>query len=299
MNKPLVSVIVPTYNRQDLLTETLTSILAQTYSNIEIIVVDNCSNYDFLAHIHSFQDNRLRPFQNRNHGVIATNRNFGIRQAQGKYIAFCDDDDLWLPEKLEEQLQIFEKHPDLNLVGTNASRFPDIKKNISYMWKDKTFSYKTLLRKSQSYLGAMGVTCSSVLYKANLTQEIGYWDENKDIVATEDYEYWLRILKYQDNSIYIMKKELIKYRWHANNTIKQTYSSRPNHYDRLAIIYAKQEHPLATKLSINLPYFEKMMRTQAYHYEGELSFLQVMRKQDIRIIDRCIIITKKILLSIV
>lgn len=299
MNKPLVSVIVPTYNRQDLLTETLTSILAQTYSNIEIIVVDNCSNYDFLAHIHSFQDNRLRPFQNRNYGVIATNRNFGIRQAQGEYIAFCDDDDLWLPEKLEKQLQIFEKHPDLNLVGTNATIFPKMQKNSLYMWRDEIISYTKLLKRPQGYLRITGVMCSSVLYKASLANKIGDWDENQQIVAMEDYDYWLRILKHQNNSIYIINKDLLKYRWHTNNMIQQKQLTKPTYYDRLAIIYAKQKEPLADKLAQKLPYLENVLRIKISYYDNNISFQDVLQTSKISFIDKIIILFKKFILSII
>ena len=107
---PLVTVVVTTYNRKELLKETIDSILNQTYTNFELIVVDNFSNYDFLKHVKSFEDKRIIAFQNQNNGIIAVNRNFGIKRANGDYIAFCDDDDLWLPNKLETQIRNFDKY---------------------------------------------------------------------------------------------------------------------------------------------------------------------------------------------
>ena len=103
---PLVSVVVPTFNRKELLTKTVHSILNQTYKNTEVIIVDNYSNYDIISHVATFSDPRISLFQNENHGIIAVNRNFGIEKAKGEYIAFCDDDDLWVPEKLEKQIEI-------------------------------------------------------------------------------------------------------------------------------------------------------------------------------------------------
>ena len=109
-NMQLVSVIVTTYNRKDLLTKTIDSILNQTYKNYELIVVDNYSNYDFLSHIKSFNDERIRSFQSANDGIISVNRNYGIKKAKGKYIAFCDDDDSWKPKKLQVSMEYIEKY---------------------------------------------------------------------------------------------------------------------------------------------------------------------------------------------
>jgi len=296
---PKVSIIVLTYNRKDYLTETIQSILNQTFTDFELLIIDNFSNYDFLAHIQIFNDKRIRAFQHANGGNLSVNRNFGIRQAQGEYIAFCDDDDLWLPEKLEKQLQIFEKHPDLNLVGTNATIFPKMQKNSLYMWRDEVISYTKLLKRPQGYLRITGIMCSSVLYKASLTKKIGYWNENQQIVAMEDYDYWLRILKHQNNSIYIINKDLLKYRWHTNNMIQQKQLTKPTYYDRLAIIYAKQKEPLADKLAQKLPYLENVLRIKISYYDNNISFQDVLQTSKISFIDKIIILFKKFILSII
>jgi len=91
---PCVSVIVTTFKRVKLLSETLDSILAQTFTDFELIVVDNISEDGTREYVTGIADSRVRYFRNANHGVIAVNRNYGIRQSEGKYIAFCDDDDL-------------------------------------------------------------------------------------------------------------------------------------------------------------------------------------------------------------
>ena len=88
---PKVSVVVTTYNRPDLVKETIDGILNQTFQDFELIVVDNYSNYDFFELIENIGGKKIRAFQNQNNGVIAVNRNVGIKNAIGEYIAFCDD----------------------------------------------------------------------------------------------------------------------------------------------------------------------------------------------------------------
>ena len=106
-NSPLISVIIPTYNRCTLLGRAIRSVLAQSYSNIEVIVVDDASDDDSGAVIREFTDNRLiYVLHDRNKGG-AEARNTGIKAAKGHYIAFQDSDDEWMPDKLEKQMQVF------------------------------------------------------------------------------------------------------------------------------------------------------------------------------------------------
>ncbi|MGO7041049.1 glycosyltransferase family 2 protein [Rhizobium acaciae] len=103
--KPLISVVIPTYNRQDYILESIKTVLDQTYDRVEILVVDDCSTDDTLNVLKTVVDERLRVLQlPRNSGGGAA-RNFGIDAAKGEYIAFLDSDDVWLPKKLEVQLE--------------------------------------------------------------------------------------------------------------------------------------------------------------------------------------------------
>ena len=117
IKSPLVSVIVTTFNRKELLKETIDSILNQTFTDFELIVVDNYSEYNFVDYIKSFSDNKLIAFQNKNNGIIAVNRNYGIKKAKGKYIAFCDDDDCWDSEKLAKQIPYLREK---NVMGVGS-----------------------------------------------------------------------------------------------------------------------------------------------------------------------------------
>lgn len=107
----LVSVIIPTYNSEKFIEKTVLSALNQTYSNLEIIVVDDCSQDSTCSVVKALsgRDDRIKClFQEKNHGA-AVARNLGIKHAKGRYIAFLDSDDTWIPEKIEKQIEALEK----------------------------------------------------------------------------------------------------------------------------------------------------------------------------------------------
>ena len=111
---PVVSVVIPTYNRADLVVQAVESVLDQTYRNFELIVVDDGSPDATEARLAPYRD-RLVYSRQPNRGVNAA-RNFGISMARGRYIALLDDDDLWLPSKLDEQVRVLDRHPDAGFV---------------------------------------------------------------------------------------------------------------------------------------------------------------------------------------
>ena len=120
---PMVSVVTPTYNRVDLLTRTIRSVLAQEFTDFEYIIVDDASTDGTESVVESFarSDPRIRYFRlPKNSGHCAAPKNHGVRHALGKYVAFVDSDDLWLPEKLSFQIAHMERHPQVALSHCNA-----------------------------------------------------------------------------------------------------------------------------------------------------------------------------------
>jgi glycosyltransferase involved in cell wall biosynthesis len=204
---PKVSVVVPTFKRAGLLKETVESILAQTYSNFELIIVDNMSDDGTEAYVTGLSDSRVRYFRNPNGGIIAVNRNFGIRQARGEYVALCDDDDLWLPEKLARQVPVLDSEPEVGLCYTNASTF-DANGEIDQWMMKKVFDghYQKLL------IGNM-IPNSTVLVRRRLLEGFGYLDARPESVAVEDYCMWLKIAR-QHRLCYV-DEALMRYRVHA------------------------------------------------------------------------------------
>ena len=207
-NELIVSVIVTTYNRSKLLLETLESILCQTFNSFELIVVDNMSKDDTEELVNGIQDSRIRYFKNPNNGIIAVNRNYGIQQAKGRYIAFCDDDDLWFPDKLNLQVKLLEASPSIALCYTNAMSFVGNKVISNKMVRRVVCKYHFL-----QLLRGNFIPNSSVLIRRDVFLKLGRLNENETL--REDYEMWLRVSNYY--SIIGIDESLISYRVHGSN----------------------------------------------------------------------------------
>ncbi|MEP0213205.1 MAG: glycosyltransferase family 2 protein, partial [Cellulophaga sp.] len=123
MIKPLVSIIIPTYNRQLTIRRAIDSVLSQSYSNIEIIVVDDCSNDKTYLIMENFKsDDRVQYIRlDKNVGGGGA-RNLGIKASKGEYIAFQDSDDVWLEDKLVKQMNVFLKNKELDVVFCKIKR---------------------------------------------------------------------------------------------------------------------------------------------------------------------------------
>ena len=118
----LVSVIIPCYNRADIVRDTIDSVLAQTYRNFEVLLIDDGSTDNTREIIASYDDRRIRYFYRLNGGLSAA-RNSGLDAARGEFIAFVDSDDLWANWKLSAQVEIFRRHPEAGLIWTDMSTF--------------------------------------------------------------------------------------------------------------------------------------------------------------------------------
>jgi len=213
MKSSFVSVIVPTYNRANLVSETIKSILNQTYKNFELIVVDDGSTDNTEEVIKKFNDNRIKYIKIDNWGGPAKPRNTGIKKARGEYIAFCDDDDIWLPEKLEKQIKVFQISNETAMLYTRFKRIEgDI---ISNRILPKNGKYKSGNIFKSLYFKPF-IACSSVIVKRSVLDQVGFFDTDPNLIAIEDIDLWLRIaLKYiircTDNL------PLILYRVHPQN----------------------------------------------------------------------------------
>ncbi len=220
-NEVLVSVIMPAYNCERFIAEAINSVVAQTYSNWELLVLDDGSKDETLKIINEFsqRDSRIRSLPNdKNLGVSAT-RNRGIELATGEWIAFLDSDDMWLPEKLEKQFEVVKKRmaefvfTGSNYVDENGQPYKgtfEVPEIVSY----KKLRYQNV------------ITCSSVLVKKKFFKSIKM---EKDEMH-EDFAVWLRILKLGINA-YGVNKPLLIYRISKNSksgnklkSIRMTYN---------------------------------------------------------------------------
>jgi glycosyltransferase involved in cell wall biosynthesis len=181
---PLISVIIPTYNRGWIINEAIDSVLAQEYINYELIVVDDGSTDDTHDILNSYQKNFLVLRQN-NKGVSAA-RNRGLAAASGRLIAFLDSDDTWLPQKLSQQVDFFQSNPDALICQTEEIW---IRNNVRVNPKKRHKKPSGMI--FEPSLSLCLVSPSAVMIKRNLFEEVGLFDET--LPACEDYDLWLRI----------------------------------------------------------------------------------------------------------
>ncbi|HEY3521249.1 MAG TPA: glycosyltransferase [Rhodanobacteraceae bacterium] len=188
----LVSAIVPVYNGERYLSEALDSALAQTYQNIEIIVVDDGSA-DSSARIAeryaAAHPQRVRVIRQANGGTGAA-RNAAIAEARGDYIAMLDQDDLWEPRHLEEAVAVLEKEPSIGLVHANIQVLDGILRSSSpppWRRSDDVF-VRLLLRRAH-------IPCLTVVFRRSLVERVGGFDPAFFKLGNDDRDMWLRISK--------------------------------------------------------------------------------------------------------
>jgi glycosyltransferase involved in cell wall biosynthesis len=203
---PLVSVIIPTYNHANFLGKALESIIHQTYNNWEAIVVDNQSTDETNKIINKYSDPRIQYFKISNNGIIAKSRNHGIDNSKGEWIAFLDSDDWWTKDKLEVCLENIDDKVDfiyhqLEIVYNKSNSYLK-KKNIGRQLKKPILN--NLLTSEIDQGNAIGN--SSVIVRKDMLSRIGGISENKKMVASEDFNTWLRIAQITDKFNFIKKK---------------------------------------------------------------------------------------------
>jgi glycosyltransferase involved in cell wall biosynthesis len=181
---PLVSVIIPAYNRAWCLRETVDSVLAQEFGDFELIVVDDGSA-DATADLLAVYADRARVLRQTNLGVSAA-RNAGIAAARGKLIAFLDSDDIWLPGKLGRQVEFFDLHPEALICQTEELWV----KNGRRVNPGKRHRKRDGMIFEPS-LELCLVSPSAVMVRRELFERVGRFDES--LPACEDYDLWLRV----------------------------------------------------------------------------------------------------------
>jgi glycosyltransferase involved in cell wall biosynthesis len=202
---PTVSVIIPTIDRPRLLRQALDSVLRQTYKDLEVIIVDDSQELDHLRNLKLSQsDSRVRYVHRKLHTGPAAARNAGIRMALGKYVGFLDDDDLWLPQKLERQVQFMSANENIaaawcNCCFTNASE-----KTSDFSFKMKTVTReerrwrlypppspqnrRRVRRKTlyESLLYRWVIKTSTLLIRRHCLMSVGLFDENLPTIEDQD-----------------------------------------------------------------------------------------------------------------
>jgi glycosyltransferase involved in cell wall biosynthesis len=207
---PLISIILPTYNRSALIRESIASVFHQTYKNWELIIVDDGSIDDTEVVIADLADPRLKYFKKDHTGFIGITRNYGIKRSGGELIAFIDSDDLWRSDKLQHQVDLLNKYPEAFFVlsngdqfGTGATPTPD------YQSLFVGSLYLPILLEQRFCFYA-----PSFVFKKEVIKQIGMLDES--VPSTRDIHFFFR-LSWKFPGIFTNER-LVLIRKHAEST---------------------------------------------------------------------------------
>lgn len=216
---PLVSIVIPVYNGSNYVREAIDSALAQTYKNIEIIIVNDGSTDNTEELIKSYKDKRIRYFKKENGGV-STALNLGIKKMRGEYFSWLSHDDLYYPNKIEKQISILiedcEEKKEKTILYSNYSLINENSEKISDLKFEKNNFIEKLNYPFYPLLNGLINGCTLLIPK-KCFNEVGYFDPK--LRATQDYDLWFKMFpKYE---LFFIKDNLVKTRIHSEQSTKK------------------------------------------------------------------------------
>jgi teichuronic acid biosynthesis glycosyltransferase TuaG len=201
LHDELISIITPAYNSSRFIEQTIESVQYQTYVNWEMIIIDDCSHDDTVKRIQAYAalDHRIHVIEQNNNCGPATTRNKALKAAKGRYVAFLDSDDLWLPEKLDQQLDFMQRH-DFAFTYTCYRRISENNDSCGRIIAvPPKLNYSQLLRNT-------AIATSTVLINRDKT---GQFEMTRTYY--DDYALWLMLLR-RGLTAYGLQKDLMRYR---------------------------------------------------------------------------------------
>jgi len=215
MKKPLISVIMPNYNGEKYLSESIESILNQTFRDFEFIIIDDGSKDNSKKIIKKYQkkDKRIVLIENEKNLGLPLSLNKGLKKAKGVYIARMDSDDISLPKRLKNEFEYLEKHSNIFLIGSSAIIIDESGNRLGIL---KKFNSPKKIKKK--FLRSNPIIHPSIMFR-----NFGKYFYRERFKSSEDYDFYLRILS-SDLQITNLPEILIKYRISKNSFV----STKPN-----------------------------------------------------------------------
>ena len=257
--EPLVSIIIPTYNRSSYLKEAIESVLSQTYTHFELIIVDDGSTDNTEEVIRQFNDTRIIYIKKPNEGHPGKTRNAGLRIAQGDFIAFLDDDDKWLPEKLKEQIGAHIRKPRIMASYTFYSIIGKATQRDHHIFPAQIERNGFLLEEMIRH-GSFVLT-STMCFRKEVFDRIGEFAEIPNLRSGQDFDMWLRIAQHFE--YLCIPHYLTVYRLHSR-AISETFVHK-----RLFAIYER-----VIKNAKVSKHLKKNFLANAYFIDGEYRLSQ-------------------------
>ncbi len=244
----LVSVIMPCYNSSRFLKQAIDSVIAQTYQNWELILIDDCSDDGSVSIAEEYAEPRIHVLKNEKNSGAAISRNNGISRAKGRWIAFLDSDDLWDPEKLEQHLDFMISNRSAFSCTDYTVVDRDNKATAVFEPKKDNYGYKDILK--HCFVG-----CSTAIYD---TQKLGKVFMPEAAVKREDFACWLSILK-TGETVSCLHRKLSKYRVYQGSVSSDKFKLAKLQWN----VYRKVEH---------LPFFSCIYYMMHWAVKGFLKY---------------------------
>ena len=213
MEEPLVSIVMVNYNHEDFLREAIDSVLAQTYKNWELILVDDGSTDASVQIIKEYTDSRIRAFFLEKNRHICYATNYGFAQVRGTYVARLDSDDVWREDKLEKQMEFFDGKPEaricftkLDIVDADGVNRNEEMRDLYDLYNSRQKSRKDWMR--FFFFGGNSLIQSTMMFDAEILQEEGGF--NLAYMQTHDFDFFVRLIK--KNEFYFLEEPLVSYR---------------------------------------------------------------------------------------
>ncbi|WP_452224240.1 glycosyltransferase family 2 protein [Lacinutrix chionoecetis] len=256
-NQPLISVLIPTYNCEDYIKDAVQSILNQSYSNFECIIIDDCSTDQTVSKIKAFNDNRIKLIVKPKNSGYTKSLNYGLTIAKGKYIARMDGDDISLPNRFEKQIEVLEKNHDIVVCG---SIFKILDSDVVISAPEEHDDIKLALLRESCIGHPTAIIRKSTLDKNNINY-------NTEYEPAEDYDLWVRLS--QLGKLYNIQEVLFLYRVHDNqvSTTKKEIQRKSASKSRFNML-----------CSLNFEYTEKEKEAyiKQFSYTERLKFKELL-----------------------
>lgn len=265
---PKISVLFPAYNtKEEHLREAMESVLGQTFSDFEFIIVDDCSpDPNVEKVVKSYDDARIRFYRNERNLGISQTRNKLIDLASGEYLAVMDHDDVSLPERFEKEAAYLDAHPDVGLVSCQAERFPcgDLMKNPE---NDKEIKLAMIS-------GCPIIHSACMIRKSVLVDNNIHYEE--EFSPSEDYMLFARLMS--KTKFYNIPEILFRYRWHNSNTTilqaekmeRATYAIRALMQAEMPVLYNEFMQRATRSIRIRLFGFIPVLKIETRGYKTKL-----------------------------
>lgn len=260
----LVSVIIPMYNAQAFIKDTLLSVINQTYTLYEIIIIDDCSTDESVNIVEEISktNSSIRLIKlDKNFGGPARPRNIGIEQAKGEYIAFLDADDIWHEEKLEKQVDILKSNENIFLVSTQANGIDAVGNFLGRYERHKLVDLiQKFLSDKISILFTNIININTTLVR---NENLPIFNEERKFIAVEDWIYWIELLNKRNMNLHTLEVPLIDYRIRQDSISRiNKMSSYKKNFTVSKMLYEKKR--VSVLLYVLLQFYNSLKYIKAY-----------------------------------